>query len=299
MAISSPNSDRFFGWRPDLPDARDYKLLDHEPLLPAAALPASVDLRAQCPPVYDQGQLGSCTANSIGAGVQFLQTKQGIPNFIPSRLFIYYQERVDQGDVSHDTGASIRESAKAVATYGVPPEAEWPYVISQFAQKPPANTYADALQTKVTQYLAVAQDAQQMKSCLASGYPIHIGFSVYSSFESAAVAQSGVAPMPNLKTEKLLGGHAVVVVGYDDASGTWLCRNSWGTGWGMAGYFTFPYAYLTNSQLSGDFWTLRQLTGPTPTPPPPPPPPPPGPTPGPTKVHQIDIYSDGSYRIAS
>ncbi len=225
-------------------------------------------------------------------GVQFLQMKQQIPNFIPSRLFIYYQERLDQGDVANDTGASIRESAKAVATYGVPPETDWPYDISKFAEKPPAIAYSDALQTKVTQYLAVSQNLQQMKSCLANGYPIHIGFSVYSSFESQTVAQSGVAPMPDLKNEKLLGGHAVTVVGYDDASGTWLCRNSWGTGWGMAGYFTFPYAYLTNSRLSGDFWTLRKVTGPTPQPTPTP-----TPTPGPTKVHQIDVYSDGSYQI--
>src|SRR5262249_36521869 len=128
MAINSPSSEHFFGWRPDLPDARDYKLLDHEALLPAAALPPSVDLRTTTfmPPVYDQGQLGSCTANSIGAGVQFLQAKQGIAAPLPSRLFIYYQERLDQGDTANDTGASIRESAKAVANYGVPPESEWP-----------------------------------------------------------------------------------------------------------------------------------------------------------------------------
>jgi C1A family cysteine protease len=287
MPISAPNSGHFFGWRRDLPDARDFKLADYEATLPAAALPPSVDMRAQCPPVYDQGNLGSCTANSIGAGVQFLQMKQQMPNFIPSRLFIYYQERLDQGDISHDTGASIRESAKAVATYGAPPETDWPYVVAQFAQKPPANAYADALKTKVTQYLAVAQDAQQMKSSLASGYPIHVGFSVYTSFESAAVAQSGVVPMPNLATEKLLGGHAVVVVGYNDATGTWLCRNSWGTGWGMAGYFTMPYAYLTNPNLSDDFWTLRTMSAP------------PNPNPTPTKVHQVDIFSDGSYRIVS
>jgi len=288
MSIRSPLSNHFFGWRRDLPDARDYKLLDYETLLPAAALPSSVDMRQQCPPIYDQGNLGSCTANSIGGGVQFLQMKQQISNFTPSRLFIYFQERLDQGDTANDTGASIRESAKAVANYGAPPETDWPYVITHFAEKPPANAYSDGLLTKVTQYLAVAQSAQQMKSCLASGFPIHVGFSVYSSFESAAVAQSGVVPMPNLAVERLLGGHAVMVIGYNDASGTWLCRNSWGTGWGMSGYFTMPYAYLTDPNLSDDFWTLRQVTGPSPSP---------SPHPTPTKVHQVDIYSDGSYRV--
>lgn len=258
-----------FGWKPDRPDFRDFKLADYEPVL--ATLPASVDLRSQMPPIYDQGQLGSCTANSIGAGVQFLQKKQGIPDFIPSRLFIYYQERLDDGDINQDGGSSIRESAKAVATYGAPPETDWPYDITKFKIKPSDVAYNDATKTKITQYLALAQDINQMKSCLASGYPFHVGFTVYTSFESAQVAQSGVVPMPK-SNESVLGGHAVVVVGYDDSSGTWLCRNSWGTNWGMAGYFTFPYAYLTNPNLSSDFWTLRQVTGPTPTPTPTPPP---------------------------
>lgn len=266
-----------YGWKRDPLDARDIRLADRERIQPLTALPAAVDLRAGMPPIWDQSALGSCTAFSIGAGVQFLQRKQGIADFQPSQLFIYYQERVDDGNVPVDYGSSIRESAKAVANYGAAPSADWPYVISQFATKPPAKAYADALLSRITLYLAVGQTAQEMKSCLADGYPIHVGFSVYSSFETAAVASSGVAPLPNPALEKLLGGHAVVVVGYDDAAGTWLCRNSWGTGWGQSGYFTFPYAALLDPRLASDFWTLRKVTGDPPAPGPTPDPAPPAP----------------------
>jgi C1A family cysteine protease len=102
----------------------------------------------------------------------------------------------------------------------------------------------------------MVQDLNQMKGCLASGYPFVFGFTVYKSFEDDAVAQSGHAPMP-AAGEQVLGGHAVSAVGYDDAQQWFICRNSWGTGWGMQGYFTLPYAYLTQASLSDDFWTIR------------------------------------------
>lgn len=294
MSIKLSPGGRRYGWIPDRPDWRDskYSHESHDDPSTAATLPVSVDLRPQMPPIYDQGQLGSCTANSIAGGVQFLRGKQGLAPYNPSRLFIYYQERLDDGDVQVDGGSSIRESCKAVANYGAPPEADWAYNISLFAQKPPDRAYQDATQCKVTQYLSVAQDATTMKQCLAAGFPIHVGFTVYTSFESQAVAQSGIVPMPTKTGEKVLGGHAVMVVGYDDSQQVWICRNSWGTGWGHAGYFTFPYAYLLNPQLSSDFWTLRQLNTPTPTPPQPTPTP--TPTPAPHWTGQMNVYSDGS-----
>lgn len=248
-----------YGWIRDLPDQRDipYRHDFEAARLGLTSLPPSVDLRPQMPPIYDQGQLGSCTANSISAGVQFLRKKEGLtPDFEPSRLGIYYNERKDDGDISQDGGSSIRESCKAVAKYGVFPETEWPYDVTKYRLKPPTQSTHEALQHKVTSYLSVQQSASAMKICLASGYPIHVGFTVYESFESQQVEQTGIAPLPAAH-ESVLGGHAVMVVGYDDAAGTWLCRNSWGVGWGLAGYLTFPYAYLTNPKLSSDFWTLR------------------------------------------
>ena len=95
-----------------------------------------------------------------------------------------------------------------------------------------------------------------MKGCLASGYPFVLGFTVYQSFESDTVAQTGHAPMPG-PNEQTIGGHAVLAVGYDDSQNWFIIRNSWGTGWGMQGYFTLPYDYLTNDNLADDFWTIR------------------------------------------
>lgn len=244
-----------YGWMPDLPDARDHMYA--APVAMMAKLPDKVDLRRRCPPVYDQGQLGSCTGNAIAAAVQFDRKKQRLkPNFVPSRLFIYYGERVIERTVETDAGAQIRDGIKVVAKLGSPPEKDWPYDINKFAQKPPAKAYQDALKYQAVSYSRVSQSLRQLKGCLASGYPFVFGFTVYDSFESDAVAKSGVVPLPAAH-ERTLGGHAVLAVGYDDAEQRFIVRNSWGRDWGMHGYFTMPYAYLTERGLSSDFWTIR------------------------------------------
>lgn len=243
-----------YGWIPDLPDARDQFFRAPRR---AGALPPAVDLRGACPPVYDQGQLGSCTANAIGAAVQFDQLKQKLPQtFVPSRLFIYYNERALEGTVASDSGAMIRDGIKAVAAQGVCPEPSWPYIETNFAEQPPATCYKIGSTHPAVQYSRIAQDVAQMKACLAAGYPFVFGFTVYESFETEEVASSGVAPMPE-PSEISLGGHAVMASGYDDSSSRFIVRNSWGTGWGMGGYFTIPYAYLADSNLADDFWTIR------------------------------------------
>jgi len=246
-----------FGWVPDVPDQRDH--LYSAPMPMKGALPAKVDLRSKCPPVLDQGTLGSCTANAIAAAVQFDRMKQKLkPAFAPSRLFIYYNERAMEGTISSDSGAMIRDGIKSISKLGDCPESEWPYVISKFTVKPPVSCYKDALKCKATQYQRVVRALSQFKGCLASGYPFVFGFSVYESFESNEVATTGIAPMPG-HNEKLLGGHAVLAVGYDDAAQRIIVRNSWGKGWGLAGCFTLPYAYLTETNLSDDFWTVRLI----------------------------------------
>jgi C1A family cysteine protease len=246
-----------YGWRADRPDFRDYIYKPRH----IQNLPTSVDLRSGCPPVYDQGQLGSCTANAIAAALEFDQIKQGETPFTPSRLLIYYDERQMEGTVSSDSGAEIRDGVKSVNQQGACPESEWPYDISQFAVAPPAQCYVEAAKYKAVVYQAIPQDLDQMKACLADGYPFIFGISVYDSFESDTVAQTGVVPMPS-SDESQLGGHAVLAVGYDDASQRFLVRNSWGPDWAgpMAGYFTIPYAYLTNSGLASDFWTIRSVS---------------------------------------
>lgn len=245
-----------YGWVPDTPDQRDH--LYAAPVVQLKKLPPKVDLRPQCPKViYDQGQLGSCTGNAIACAIQFDRLKQKRkPDFIPSRLFIYYNERDMEGTVASDSGAQIRDGIKSVSKLGDCPETEWPYDIGKFAIKPSANCFRDAVKYKAVLYQRVIQTLNQMKGCLASGYPFILGFSVYESFESEAVAKSGIVPMPTA-SEKQLGGHAVLAVGYDDKMQRVIVRNSWGNGWGMRGYFTMPYAYPTDSNLADDFWTIR------------------------------------------
>jgi C1A family cysteine protease len=255
-----------YGWIPDLPDQRDH--LYAAPIVDPQDLPSGVDLRSHCPPVYDQGQLGSCTANAIAGAYQFCEMKEGAANdFVPSRLFIYYNERVIEHTVASDSGAQIRDGIKSVANQGVCPEDLWPYNIANFAERPPANCYQVALQNKVTLYQRLAQNIYQMKACLASGFPFVFGFTVYDSFESPDVAKTGIVPMPS-SDESVLGGHAVVAVGYDDSQQSFIVRNSWGSGWGLQGYFMMPYAYLTQAHpvLASDFWTIRVVsTNPTPS----------------------------------
>jgi C1A family cysteine protease len=240
-----------YGWAPDLPDGRD--LLYAAPHAQITNLPPSVDLRGKCPPVYDQGQLGSCTANAIGAAVEFIHR----PQFVPSRLFIYYNERKMEGTIASDAGAQIRDGIKSVATQGACPETDWPYDITQFAVQPPPPAYANALNTRATRYYRVVQDIGQIRGCLAEGFPLVFGFTVYEFFEGSEMADSGILTLP-AAGEQVVGGHAVMAVGYDDSEQTMLVRNSWGDQWGMDGYFKMPYAYITSHRLASDFWTIRQ-----------------------------------------
>ncbi len=253
-----PRRTQRYGWIRDLPDHRDHLYAAPPQIL--MHLPSAMDLRPQCPPVENQGQLGSCTANAIAGAIEFDQAKEKLHEvFPPSRLFIYYNERVIEGTVSSDSGAQIRDGIKTVASQGACPESMWPYVIAQFAVKPPAPCYQDALAHRAVSYQRIVQTLPQMKGCLASGHPFVVGFTVYESFESQAVARTGHAPMPSLG-EAVIGGHAVVAVGYDDANQWFILRNSWGAAWGMRGYFTLPYAYLLETTLSSDFWTIRTVS---------------------------------------
>ena len=259
-----------YGWTPDLPDNRDHTYAAPLAKLTAKApLPAKADLRKGCPPVYNQGNIGSCTANAIAAAVEFDRKKQKLSDFVPSRLFIYYNERAMEHTTGTDAGAQIRDGIKSVGKLGVCPEAEWTYDDTEAdpqtgvwpagakpAQKPPAGCYTDAKKFQALNYHRVDRSLGQMKGCLAEGFPFVLGFTVYDGFESAAVAKTGVLNLP-ASSEKVVGGHAVLAVGYDDAAQRFIIRNSWGGTWGMKGYFTMPYAYLLDANLSDDFWTIR------------------------------------------
>lgn len=243
---------RNYGWKPDIPDQRDYAYkVGRVPVLPTRA-----DLRPFCPPVQDQGELGACTAHAIVAAMGVCDRKSVGRSLLDySRLFLYYAERAMEGTVRSDAGAFIRDGIKVAVKQGVCAETLWPYDVAQFRKKPSKGCYGDAMTRKAASYQRIGS-LSALRSCLAEGFPVVFGFSVYESFESDAVARSGMLPMPE-KNERMLGGHAVLAVGYDDAAELVVVRNSWGETWGTAGYFHMPYKYITNRSLSDDFWTLR------------------------------------------
>ncbi|MGH9407985.1 MAG: C1 family peptidase [Vicinamibacterales bacterium] len=248
---------RRYGWIPDLPDVRDRLFAARPEAL--AALPPRMDLRDHCPAVYNQGTLGSCTANAIAAAVQFDRAKQALADvFTPSRLFIYYNERAIEGTVDSDAGAMLRDGIKSVAKLGAPHEALWPYVVRRFRDRPSAAAFKDGARHDAVAYQRLPHVIEQLKGCLASGYPFVFGFTVYESFEAALVARTGAVPMPK-RGESVLGGHAVLAVGYDDTTTRFIVRNSWGPDWGQHGYFTMPYAYLLDQDLSDDFWNVQTV----------------------------------------
>lgn len=224
-------------------------------------LPSSVDLEPQCPAVYDQGQLGSCTANAAGGLAHFLMLKNQLGDFIPSRLALYWWNRLQEHTVNDDSGASLHEAINTLVHFGVPHESLWPYTDQgdQFTVKPAKVVWSDGWWHMIAQELAVTQDLTHIKSCLAQGYPVIFGFTVYESFESDAVANTGIMPMPQAN-EKVLGGHAVMAVGYDDATNYIKVRNSWSSSWGKNGYFFMPYQFITDPNQCDDFWTAHSYS---------------------------------------
>lgn len=243
-----------FGWIPDVPDQRDHIL--PKAAITRAMLPSAVNLIPKCPLIYDQGQLGSCTANAVAGAVEFDQIKQRTMSYVPSRLFIYYNTRVIQGTVGYDSGASIRDSIKSLNKSGYCKETVWPYRIASFKTKPPAKAYSSAVKVSVSNYSRVTQAILDFKTVLASGFPITFGFAVYQSFMS--VGSPGLVPMPKAR-EKMIGGHAVVICGYNDTTKRFAVRNSWGAWWGKNGYCFMPYAYLLSENLAADFWVVNYV----------------------------------------
>jgi C1A family cysteine protease len=244
-----------YGWIPDVPDKRDlyYRASFRIP----ADLPKAVDLRQLCSKVEDQGQVGSCTANALAGTLEFLELKDKT-NFADfSRLFIYYNERLLEGKdwVKVDGGAALRDGIKSLVKWGVCSEKLWPYVESKFAVKPPKECYDEAENYKITSYSRL-QTLNEMRACLATGFPFVFGMAVFESFEYDNVTKTGIMTVPDDK-EKMLGGHAVMGVGYNDNDKNVIVRNSWSEKWGDKGYFYMPYDYISNDDLCTDFWTIR------------------------------------------
>lgn len=235
----------------DYHDLRDYIFSPK-----AIPLPIRIDLRPMLSPVVNQGALGSCTANAIASGLKeyLLRNNQRSKDLTRlSRLYLYYYSRKLDGNVNEDSGATLRNAMKALQKYGVCPEADHPYNIRKFKTKPSQNADKHAVKYKISSYHRVT-NLQSLREALAQRLPVVIGFIVYESFESAAVEQTGIVPMPK-RNERQLGGHAVLAVGYDDIKKQIIIRNSWGTSWGDRGYGYMPYTMFEGSSIVSDMWT--------------------------------------------
>jgi len=253
------------GWLPDVPDYRDYTVETKEVKEmfkagppKATGNPSAVDLRQYCSPIEDQGNLGSCTAQAVVGLVEYFEGRALGEYLDASRRFLYKVTR-KLYHFQGDTGAYVRGTLKALRIFGVCPEEYWPYDISKYDEEPPAFCYAFAQAYQAVKYYRVwdsdpAKLLDQLKASLANGLPFAFGFSVYSSIWDPTVQKTGDIPFPK-QGDKLDGGHAVMAVGYNDGPGRFLIRNSWGTGWGKAGYGTLPYDYVTKG-IADDFWVL-------------------------------------------
>ncbi|MEH7210069.1 C1 family peptidase [Priestia megaterium] len=222
---------------------------------PASGLPESVDLRSKFPAEpFDQGELGSCTANTLVGLREYLLADAGLPYTHLSRLFVYYFERYMEGTVNEDAGASLRDGMQVLKQMGVSPELDDEYNIAKFKVRPSAKAIADAKAFTIGAYHSVA-NAHEVQTALAEGLPVAIGFMVYESFESFNVAETGIVPMPKAG-EQELGGHAVLVVGYKQINGKlhFIIRNSWGTDWGDKGYCYMPVEFFDKG-IVVDMWT--------------------------------------------
>ena len=236
-------------------DTRDYKYQ----MIPTST-PSLVDLRYWCSPVENQGALGSCTGQAVAGAIELLNKRNNKPTDV-SRLYIYWWERYLMGTVNYDSGAYIRDGIKATNKYGAPLENHWPYIINRFRATPNVNAMRDGMKRRVTLYERV-MNFDGCINALSNGYPVIIGFLVYSSFETPTVWRTGMMPYPNISRERLLGGHAVLLVGFDMRKQHFIVRNSWGTNWGAKGYFYMPFDVIKNPRMSMDFWIIKSVQNP-------------------------------------
>ncbi len=248
---------RRFGTRADRPDKRD-RYYEAPPSL-RRRQPRASDLRAHCPPVYDQKHLNACSANAIAAALWMDERRRVPTSPSPSRLFIYYNERAAEGITSINGTVQLRDGYRTVARTGVCTERMWPYDVERYRRRPSAACYAEAAQRRAIWYGRIRQALDDLKACLADGYPFTGAFAVYASFLSVDVRRTGVVPLPG-PHDRHIGGHAMLVVGHDDRRRHFVVRNSFGAKWGDRGYGYLPYDYALNPAHGWDFWTVRRVT---------------------------------------
>lgn len=246
------------GYIPDLADHRD-KLFAKAGLEVPKKLLDNVDLRATpsgFPSVRNQGPLGACVGHGTRTGMLFANMMDG-EQIDLSPLFIYFNGRQLEGTTNRDNGLMIRDGIKAVAKWGACPERSWPYAVNKFRTQPNAGAYSAAKRDQAITYYRVDNTSlSEMQKALASGYPIIVGATVYRGIYDLDT-NNPLLPMPGAN-ESPIGGHCFILCGYDNAKKSFLAQNSWGTSWGANGFFTVPYAYITDDNITSDCWVITK-----------------------------------------
>jgi len=255
-----------YGWIPDLPNRPGEEGGDRVFAPKATRLDPAANLDPSLlPPIFNQGHIGSCTGASTARGsIMYLIAKEKQPRHLMSALFAYYNARLLEGSEKHDAGAQIRDVLKGIIKTGLCAESLCPYVETAFSIKPSDRAYRDAAFTTIDSYERITETGgarlAHAKSAIMEGWPINFGFTVYESFESQTVAQTGIMPMP-LGSEKVVGGHAMWTWAYDDESRrAFRCPNSWGADWGIGGHFWMPYDFFAEDGFVTDIWVPKSVT---------------------------------------
>jgi hypothetical protein len=219
-------------------------------------LPQAIDLRPYLTPIENQGDSNSCTANATAGAHEYLLKRLKGQDDDVSRLFIYYNARKLDGAIQVDEGSYLQSCVGVLREYGACSEKAWPFNLDRILDAPDAKAYDEATAFLIHDAARVEVKLEAMRSCLAKGYPFTFGLMLFESFQQAG--KTGLVPMPDIEQEKMDGGHAMLCVGYSDADRVFVVRNSWGADWGDQGYCYIPYAYMTNPDLNGDCWMIRQ-----------------------------------------
>lgn len=254
-AITAKNKIRFYGWKKG---SNKTKALLYSPAKHILPLPSYVDLQPKCPFIYDQEDLRKCAGNTSSGLTQYLMRKHEYVDWMPSQLALYYWNRMQKGNTSENNDDSLQDAMNSLIKFGVPHESLWKYEPKNFTIKPEKAVWSDGYWHSVKIGLSVEQNIETIKSCVAEGSPIIFGMMVYSYFESPEMKKNGILKMPT-SNDKILGGHAVMAVGYDDHTKMIKIRNSWGGKWGKNGYFFMPYDYILNPYYCDDFWTAHDF----------------------------------------
>lgn len=249
-----------YGWIPQKEDSRD---IQYKVGAPVKLQTVHLKDKYIMPPIFNQGNIGSCGGNGGAYALAFDVLNKDVQNDVQcvlpfSRLFIYGNARKLEGTFNQDSGVQIRDVLKSAAAVGACSEKSWDYDEDKFADEPPTNCFTEALQFKAMVYSSINNfNKSELVGSLLQGLPFIFGFTVYESFESEDVANTGIVPMPG-SNEQMMGGHCVVGVGYTLETDMVKCANSWGDAWGQKGYFDIPAAYLTGTMAS-DFWNIKTI----------------------------------------